>query len=126
MSSLEGVCVYTDDILIYASTKEAHDDILRKVLRHLHVKDFRIRLRKCVFGKCSMPFLGCIVSAERLAPDPKDVEAIDKVPPPTDITELKPFLSMIGFYSIFLPKLTDTVELLRELECKDTPFVWPE
>ncbi len=126
LSGLEGVCVYTDDILIYASTKEAHDDVLRKVLRRLHAKDFRIQLRKCVFGKRSMPFLGRIVSAEGLSPDPKNVEAIDKVPPPTNSTELKSFLGMVGFYSIFLPKLADTVEPLRELERKDTPFVWSE
>ncbi len=71
-----------------------------------------------------LPFLGHIVSAKGLAPDPKNIEVIDKVPPPTNITELKSFLGMVGFYSIFLLKLANTVELLRELEWKDTPFVW--
>ncbi len=28
LSGLEGVCVYTDDMLVYASTKTAHYDIL--------------------------------------------------------------------------------------------------
>ncbi len=73
-----------------------------------------------------MPFLGYIVSAVWLTLDPKNVEAIDKVPPPTNLTELKSFLGMVGFYSIFLLKLTDMVEPLRELKCKDTPFVWYE
>ncbi len=32
LSGLDGVCAYVDDILIYALMKEAHDDILQKVL----------------------------------------------------------------------------------------------
>ncbi len=72
LSSL-GVSVYVDDILIYTMTKEAHDDILWMVFHHLHAKDFWIQLRKWVFGKCSLPFLGHIMSAEGLAPDLKNV-----------------------------------------------------
>ncbi len=53
---LEGVCIYTDDNLVFALTKDAHDDILPKVLHHLHAKDSRIRLHKCWFFKCLMPF----------------------------------------------------------------------
>ncbi len=73
-----------------------------------------------------MPFLGCIMSAEGLAPDPKNVEAIDKVPPPTNLSELKSFLDMVSFYSIFLLKHADMVEPLRELERKDTLFMWSD
>ncbi len=69
-------------------------------------------------------FLRTIVSAEGLTPDPKNVEVIDKVPSPTNLTELRSFLGMVGFYFIFLLKLANTVEPLRELEQKDTPFVW--
>ncbi len=50
LAGLDGVCEYIDDILIYAPTKEAHNDILHKVLCRLHVKDFHIQLCKCVFG----------------------------------------------------------------------------
>ncbi len=64
--------------------------------------------------------MGRIVSTEGLA------NVIDKVPLPTKFTELKSFLGMVGFYSIILPKLSNTVDPLRELERKDAPFVWSE
>ncbi len=41
-----------------------------------------------------------------------------------NLTELKSFLGMIGFYTTFVPKLADIVEPLRELERKDMPYVW--
>ncbi len=68
-----GVCICTDDILVFVPTKEAHDDMLLKVLHCLYAKDFRIQLCKCVFSKHSMPFLGRIVSAEGLTRDPKNI-----------------------------------------------------
>ncbi len=71
-----------------------------------------------------MPFLGHIVSADGLSLDPSNVDAIDHVSPPMNLTELKSFLSMIGFYTNFIPKLADVVEPLCELECKDTPYGW--
>ncbi len=40
LQGLEGVAAYIDDILIYTLSEEAHNDILRKVLRHLHMNDF--------------------------------------------------------------------------------------
>ncbi len=124
LSSIKGVCAHVDDILIYALTKEVHDDILRKVLHRLHAKDFQIQLWKYVFGKRQMPFLGQIISADGFSPNPSNVDAIDHVLPSTNLTELKSFLSMIGFYTNFIPKLADLVEPLCKLERTDTPYIW--
>ncbi len=104
--------------------QEAYDDILGKVLRWLHTKDFQIQLQKCSFGMCEMPFLGWIISTDGLSPDPSNADAIDHISLPTNLTELKSFRSMIGSYTNFVPKLANIVESLHELECKDMPYVW--
>ncbi len=59
------------------------------------------------------------VSADGLSPDPSKVDAIDQVPPPMNLTELKSFLRMIKFYTNFIAKLADIIEPLHELKCKD-------
>ncbi len=40
LEGLDGVFIYSDDILVFAHSKEANNAILRKVLCHLHAKDF--------------------------------------------------------------------------------------
>ncbi len=71
-----------------------------------------------------MPFLDCIVSADGFSPDPSNIDAVDHVSPPTNLTELKSFLGMIGLDTNLIPNLTEIVEPLCELECKDMPYVW--
>lgn len=47
---LEGVDVYIDDIFIWGSTKEEHDERLKKVLQ-LARENIKLNLQKCKFGK---------------------------------------------------------------------------
>ncbi len=95
LQGIEGVTAYIDDILIYAPPEEAHDDVLQKVLCHLHLNDFRIQLRKRIFHQPKLPFLGRIMSAEGLSPNPENVQAIKEVPVPTCLSELKSFMGMV-------------------------------
>ncbi len=71
-----------------------------------------------------MPFLGWFVSTGGLSPDPSNIDAIDQVPPPTNLMELKSFLGMATVYSNFISKLVDIVKRLWELEQKDALYIW--
>ena len=71
-----------------------------------------------------MKFFGIIFSAEGISPDPGKVEALQAVPSPTSNAELRSFLGMTGFSSIFIPDYAVITTPLRKLACKDVPFVW--
>ena len=78
---------------------------------------------KCVFGVNELTFLGHIVSADGVKPDPKNIEAITEYPMPKSKTELQRFLRMVTYLGKFIPKLSQETAPLRELLKKNVEFV---
>ncbi len=95
-----------------------------KVLHRLHMNDFCIQLRKCLFRLPKLPFLSHIVSAEGISQNLQNVQAIKEAPVPTCLSELKSFMGMVTFYTTFLPKLVTVAEPLHALDHADTQFAW--
>ena len=56
----------------------------------------------------------------------KKVQAIRDMPAPTDVEGVRRLCGMAQYVSRFLPDLAGTIELIRALTRKDTPFVWSE
>ena len=54
------------------------------------------------------------------------IEAIMKMPAPTDIAALKRILGMVGYLAEFLPHLSEVYEPLRQLDRKDVEWCWLE
>ena len=50
-------------------------------------------------------YLGHIVDAQGLHPDPDKVRAVEEAPQPCYVSELKSFLGLLIYYSKFLPDL---------------------
>ena len=49
-----------------------------------------------------MSFLGHVISKEGVQVDPKKVEAVSNWPRPTNVTEIRSFLGMAGYYRRFV------------------------
>ena len=49
-----------------------------------------------------MSFLGHIISEEGIQVDPKKVEVIIEWKPPINVTEVRSFLGLAGYYRIFV------------------------
>ena len=64
------VLIYLDDILIYSKTPEEHVEHLRTVLRVLREHQFYAKKKKCVFTEKELLYLGHIIGAEGIRPDP--------------------------------------------------------
>ena len=84
----------------------------------------RIKLRKCEFVKKSVKFLGHIVSAEGISPDPTKVKSIAKFPQPKNVGELRTLLGMLSYYRKYIRNFAGIAHPLTALTKKDTPFVW--
>lgn len=68
-------------------------------------------------------YMGPVISSQGLHMDPDRVDDIMAVPPPKNRKKLKAFLGIINFVSRFIPNMSVTTALLRELLKKDTAWV---
>ena len=57
-----GVIVYLDDILIYTSDQQEHNELVKEVLRQLRKHQFRAKQIKCSFNEKEIEFVGYIIS----------------------------------------------------------------
>ena len=81
---------------------------------------------KCQFNMPELEFYGMIFNAEGMKPDPKKVEAVQKMEPPASKSEVHSFLGMTTYLCGFLQDYSTITAPLREVMKKDVPFVWGE
>uniref|UniRef100_A0A5S6Q637 Reverse transcriptase domain-containing protein n=1 Tax=Trichuris muris TaxID=70415 RepID=A0A5S6Q637_TRIMR len=112
-----------DDILVFGSSRQEHDRRLRDVLERLRSKGLTLNA-KCQFGRNSLTFLGHVISAKGVLPDPSKVEAIANMPPPVDVQGVRRFNGMINHVGRFIDKLADKMKPLRDLLKEGVDFVW--
>ena len=78
----------SDDIFVGGTDKDTHDQHLKQVFRRLHENGLTINLLKCQFRVPTMLFFGHVFSEKGMSPDPKKVEALQNVAPPTNASEV--------------------------------------
>ena len=71
-----------------------------------------------------MAFLGHILDTDGLHVDPSKVEAISAMPSPTDVSSVRRFLGMSGYYRKFVPHYGTRTANLTDLLQKDLKFEW--
>ena len=89
-SDLPGVAVFQDDMLVSGQDTNDHLGNLKRLLTRLNDKGLSCR-DKCQFAQPSVEYLGNTLLAEGISKGSK-VEAVLKMPPPTDVSSLKSFL----------------------------------
>lgn len=124
LSGIEGVLIFIDDIVIYAPTKEIHDERLRKVLDRLREYTVTLNKEKCKFGVEEVNFYGHRLSATGIKPLHNKVEAVQKFRAPATAEEVRSFLGLVNYIAKFIPNLATISEPLRRLTKKDINFEW--
>ena len=71
-----------------------------------------------------MKFLGSVVSAKGIEPDPDKLSAISDWPVPTNLTEVRAFVGLASNYRRHVEGFSDLAKPLSELTKKNQPFVW--
>ncbi len=96
------VVVFIDDILIYSRDESEHAEHLRTVLQILREKKLYAKFSKSEFWLREVGFLGHIVSSEGIRVDPSKISAIVGWEPPKNVTEVRSFLGLAGYYRRFV------------------------
>lgn len=124
IADLEGVESFLDDIIVFSKTEVEHHQRLEALFKRLEEYGFHLREEKCSVLQREIKYLGHIVDENGLRPDPSKIEAISKMPAPTDITSLRSFLGAVNYYSKFVKKMHHLRRPLDALLKKDVQFVW--
>lgn len=118
--------VYLDDIVVFASSLQEHEEKLREVFTRLQEFELKIQPDKCEFLRNEVAYLGHIISSEGVKPNPDKVEAVQNFPVPKCCKDIKAFLGLTGYYRRFISNFSKITKPLTSLLKKDVPFIWGE
>ncbi|KAG8496931.1 hypothetical protein CXB51_008102 [Gossypium anomalum] len=120
------VVVFIDDILIYSCDESEHAEHLKLVLQILRDKQLYAKFSKCEFWLREVSFLGHVVSALGIRADPSKISAIMDWKPPRNVTEVRSFLGLAGYYRRFVKGFSMIATPMTKLLQKDVKFEWSE
>ncbi|XP_067266693.1 uncharacterized protein [Chanodichthys erythropterus] len=109
------VIVYLDDLIVFGRTLEEHEERLLKVLGRLEEYGLKVSIDKCQFCQPQVKYVGHIVSAAGIAPDPEKVKVVSHWKMPHDLKSLRSFLGFCGFYRRFIKNYSAIVRPLTDL-----------
>ncbi len=114
--------VYLDDVLVYSNSISEHFQHLRWTLQKLREEGLKLKLSKCYFFQKEVSYLGYLCTPAGLKPDPKKVDAIKNMNCPSDIHQVRSFVSMCSFYRRLIPRFSEVALPMIKLTRKGVPF----
>ncbi|GBG73494.1 hypothetical protein CBR_g16835 [Chara braunii] len=120
------VLVYLDDILVYSGTLEDHLGHLRRVLETLRRAKYKAKRDKCEFVRQELEYLGHFVTPEGISPLSDKIQAIQEWLEPRNVTDVRSFLGLAGYYQCFIKGYSKIAAHLTKLQCEDRPFDFGE
>ena len=112
--------VYLDDIIVFSTNENSHIDRLKSMLERLLEANLKIKPSKTHLMQSEVEFLGHIVNEQGIHTDPAKVKAVQEVPSPTSIGELRSFLGFTGYYRKFIAEYAEVAAPLYNLLKKKT------
>ncbi|KAL5546835.1 hypothetical protein UlMin_006522 [Ulmus minor] len=106
--------------------QEEHMEHLRIVLRTLKEHQLYAKFSKCEFWLDSVQFLGHVISKDGISVDPSKIEAVSKWSAPTNVSEIRSFLGLAGYYRRFVEGFSSLAAPLTALTKKDKKFEWTQ
>ena len=109
--------------MVSGATATEHLNNLKSLLKRLQDNGLRCNLSKCRFAEPTVEYLGHTLSKDGIQMG-RQVDAVAKMPAPTNVSTLKSFLGSVQFYSKFIPNLSTISEPLTRLTRKETDWQW--
>ena len=108
-----------DDLLLFTPSKSSHFKKLEDLLKALHKNRLKIFPKKCQLFKTDLQYMGntIFIKNKRVCVRPlrSQIEAIQKLKPPTMIKGCRSFVGNVNFVSIFCPELQILLKPIYDL-----------
>ena len=111
-----------DDKIVWGESIADLENTREEVLEAVCKNGLKPNKSKCIFNATSVKFLGHILTADGIYPDPEKVKAIFDVPIPANKGGLQTFLGMVAYLGKFKPHLSDASAPLGSLIVKNN--IW--
>ncbi len=117
---------YLDDIVVFSQSTSKHLQHLKIILDRLQKENIILSPKKCKFGVGEVEFLGHLVDGNGIQMMRDKLEAIAGWPPPGNITQLRQFLGLTGYYRRFIRGYADIASNLTCLLRLDSRYLWQD
>ena len=126
MGDLQNVRAYLDNILVTtaAGSFEDHLKHVELVLQRLTDAGFAVNLRKSPFAVNKIDYLGYWITHCGIQPQPKKVEVIMRLTPPTTKRQSRRFLGMINYYRDMWRRRSHISAPLTAMCSAKAKYVW--
>ena len=114
--------VFMDDFSVFGDSFDSCLGDLAKVLQRCEETNLVLNWEKCQFMVNGGIVLGHKFSQDGLEVDKANVEAIEKLPPPTSVKGIRSFLGHAGFYRRFIKDFSKVANPFCNLLEKDWTF----
>ena len=116
-----------DDLLLFTPMKSSHFDKLEDLLKALCKNGLKISPKKCQLFKTDLQYMGNTIFITNkivcVRPLRSQIEAIQKLEPPTAIKGCGSFEGMVNFVSIFCLELHKLLKPIYDLTRKGRQFI---
>jgi hypothetical protein len=94
--------VFIDDIMIYSKSKKEHENHLKSVLPVLSEHNLYEKFSKCDFFQRKVHYLCPVITEEGVEFDPDKIQSIMDWPTPKDVSDIRSFMGLAGYYISFI------------------------
>jgi len=126
LRDIPGVTIFLDDIKVTGTNDSEHLHRLELVFQRLHDYNIKVNLKKSEFFVNKIEYCGYIIDRHGIHKDKKKVEAIEHMPIPRNVSEVRAFIGFVTYYSRFIKNLSTILYPLNKLLRKETPFHWTQ
>ena len=116
--------VYIDDIMVIGKSFDEHLYNLQQVLEHLRQAGLKLQPHKRKFLQAQVTYLGHVISAQGVSPDPEKTSKIKSWPIPQSAQEVQRFLGLANYYRWFIKDFATMAKPLHRLTEKGAAFSW--
>ena len=116
--------LYLDDIVVFSKLVDQHITDLETVLGRLEQSGLKLKTKKCQFFSKEVTILGHTVSQNGIKPDLTKIEAVKRIPRPTNNSELRKFLGFTSYFRKFVKDYATIAKPLYNLTRESVTWKW--